>query len=64
MPGLIFFILFFIKYSIINRDVGTKFQSLESLSHLIASVLILQEPKTAENRKLSWENDFRGISVN
>jgi hypothetical protein len=29
----------------------------ESLSHLIASVLILQEPKTAENRKLSWEND-------
>jgi hypothetical protein len=40
-----------------NRDVGTKFQSSESLSHLIASVLILQEPKTAENRKLSWEND-------
>jgi hypothetical protein len=39
------------------RDVGTKFQSSESLSHLIASVLILQEPKTAENRKLSWEND-------
>jgi hypothetical protein len=42
---------------IINRDVGTKFQSSESLSHLIASVLILEEPKTAENRKLSWEND-------
>ncbi len=40
-----------------TRDVGTKFQSSESLSHLIASVLILQEPKTAENRKLSWEND-------
>jgi hypothetical protein len=39
------------------RDVGTKFQSSESLSHLIASVLILQEPKTAKNRKLSWEND-------
>jgi hypothetical protein len=41
----------------ISRDVGTKFQSSESLSHLIASILILQEPKTAENRKLSWEND-------
>jgi hypothetical protein len=39
------------------RDVGTKFQSSKSLSHLIASVLIPQEPKTAENRKLSWEND-------
>jgi hypothetical protein len=42
---------------IIIRDVDKKFQSSESLSHLIASVLILREPKTAENRKLSWEND-------
>jgi hypothetical protein len=35
--------------------------SVQSSSHqkayLIASVLILQEPKNAENRKLSWEND-------
>jgi hypothetical protein len=28
-----------------------------SLLHLIASVFILQEPKTAENRKLFSEND-------
>ncbi len=31
--------------------------SSESLSHLIASVFILQERKTAENRNLFWEND-------
>jgi hypothetical protein len=40
-----------------SRDADRKFQSSESLSHLIAGVFILQEPKTAENRKLFSEND-------
>jgi hypothetical protein len=40
-----------------SRDADRKFQSPESLSHLISGVFILQEPKTAENRKLFSEND-------
>jgi hypothetical protein len=39
------------------RDAGRKLQSSESLSHLIASVFILQESITAENRKLFSGND-------
>jgi hypothetical protein len=39
------------------RDAGRKFQLSESLSHSIPGVFILQEPKTAENRKLYLEND-------
>ncbi len=48
---------YLIYYHIGIRDAGRKFQSSESLSHLISDVFILQEPKTAENRKIFLEND-------
>jgi hypothetical protein len=46
---------YLIYYHIGIRDAGRKLQSSES--RLTADVFILQEPKTAENREHSWEND-------